>query len=88
MVVAKKIAKIIPMSWRYFQLYSRLSYILKAKNILKIYIILSTPVLFYLHKANPNSDPANAADVARDLLREDVEAAFSVDFHRSLRKRI
>ena len=45
-------------------------------------------MVLYLYKADPNSNPANAADVARDLLREDVEAAFSVDFHRSLCKRI
>ena len=54
---------------------------------ININISLADMVL-YLHKADPNSNPANAADVARDLLREDGEAAFSVDLHRSLCKRI
>ena len=56
-----------------------------------IFTVINTSLdnmVLYLYKANPDSNPANGADVARDLLREDVEAAFSVDFHRSLRKRI
>ena len=37
-----------------------------------------------LNEPNANSNSTDAADVASDLIGEDVQAALGVDLHRSL----
>ena len=41
-----------------------------------------------LNETNANSNTTNAADVASDLIGKDVQAALSVDLHRSLQTKL
>ena len=41
-----------------------------------------------LNEPNANSNSTDAADVASDLIGKDVQAALSVDLHRSLQTKL
>ena len=53
---------------------------------LQSYIVISSKIIFIinLYESDPNADTTDSTDVAPNLLREDVQAALSVDLHCSL----